>query len=496
MTVSLLNNAYTCDQARALDHKATSELGVAGITLMKRAGRAAYSLAQEQWPDATQWIVLCGAGNNAGDGYVFAALAAQRRQPVQVYWLSDPDQLTGDAATAFQYARQEGVLIAPFKAFEPGDAKAVIIDAMLGTGATGQVRPQYAEAVAWANQQALPVFSIDVPSGLCADTGAELGTAVKASATLTFIARKIGLLTGRGPTLTGALHFSDLALPATLYEGVEPVGVGVDREHLMAHLPVREADAHKGQFGHVMVIGGDRGFGGAAIMAAEMAMGAGAGLVSLATQADHVSAALTRRPEVMAVGVSSGQELEPLLNRPTVLVVGPGLGQSPWSEQLLQQALKTRMPWVIDADGLNMLAQGRFVLPDHPQWVLTPHPGEAARLLGKSVAEVQSDRIAAIQELHHKFGGVILLKGAGTLIYDGKTIVIANVGSPALATGGTGDVLSGLIGALLAQGLEPFVAAQLGACLHGDSADRLCSRSGQNRLLAAELIPYVRELIS
>lgn len=497
MASSLPNKLYSCEQTQQLDQLATAEYGLSGIILMKRAGRAAFEFARARWSDNKSWLVLCGGGNNAGDGYVFAALAAQRGHQVRVLAVSDPLKLKGEAAAAYQYAVQEKVVVNPYHTEQlTFEEPSVVVDALLGTGLRGDVRADYAAAIAAINETLLPVLALDVPSGLCADTGAVLGSAVKATATITFIGCNLGLLTGAAPAHTGDLVFDDLAVPPSLYEDVEAVAANVDRQSLMQLLPERAADAHKGQFGHVMVIGGDRGYGGAAILATEAALFSGVGLASLATQADHISAALVRRPEVMALGVPSGQELEPHLKRPDVLVVGPGLGQTPWSEQMLQQALTSGKSMVLDADALSLLAQGRILMPAHQQWILTPHPGEAARLLGVSTADIQNSRPAAVRQLQQKWGGVVILKGAGTLIYDGAALVVAKVGNPGLATGGTGDVLSGVVGALVAQGLPLMQAAQLAVCLHGDAADLAVAETGTAGLLAAELAPYLRELVN
>lgn len=495
MAHSLTNNLYSGDQTRELDRRAIQELGVPGAVLMKRAGRAAFEYAGRVWPHNRRWLVLCGGGNNAGDGYVFAALAAQQRHEVEILFISPPERLQGDARAASDYARQEDVPMRPFTADEVLEGEWVLVDALLGIGLRQPVREQAAAAIRWINATDIPVLALDLPSGLCANTGAELGCAVRATHTITFIAAKVGLFTGRGPAFSGQIDFAGLGIAEEAFAGLKPVANKVDLSDLLPLLPEREADAHKGQFGHVMVIGGDNGYGGAAILAAEAAAMSGAGLISLATRAEHVTAALVRRPELMAVGVSSGQELEPHLERPTVLVVGPGLGRTPWSEQLLQQALQSNLPLVLDADALNILAMGRLPLPAHRRWVMTPHPGEAARLLGCSTQEVQNDRIGAVVLLQQTFGGVVLLKGAGTLICADGEVLLAKVGNPGLATAGSGDVLAGLIGSLMAQGLSTLQAAQLGVCLHGAAADLAVEETGVAGLQAAELVPYIRELL-
>lgn len=488
---------YTAAQTRALDRCAIDDHGIPGIVLMKRAGSAAYAELRRRWPAARAISVLCGSGNNGGDGYIVAALARQQGLDSRVLHLADPAALRGDAARAWQFARDAAVPMTPWTTGAElcGD---VLVDALLGTGLTRPVAGDYGAAIAALNAAGTPVLAIDIPSGLHADTGAELGIAVRATVTLTFIGRKLGLCTGRGPACSGTVVFADLEVPQDIYRMVPPTAELLDLAALRCALPPRERDAHKGRFGHVMVIGGDRGFGGAALMAAEAAARSGAGLVSVATHPDHASALLTRRPELMVKAVPSGQELEPLLEAPSVLVVGPGLGRSPWAEQMLQQALATKLPMVLDADALNLLASGRFGSDfSTRRWVLTPHPGEAARLLGCDNAQVQADRPAACLRLQERLGGALLLKGAGTLIAgpDGP-LGVCPYGNPGMASGGMGDVLAGIIGALLAQGLTPTAAARLGACLHGRAADLAAAEHGEIGLLASDLPHRVRELLN
>lgn len=482
---------YTAADVSALDG-ALIDRGTPAIQLMKRAGRAAFNELLARFGDVEQMTVYAGGGNNAGDGFVVAGLAASRRIPVTVVLVADPDKLSGAALQAYEYARQEGVIMMPQG---PAPSAGVIVDGLLGTGIRGEVRPEYRLAIEQINRAGLPVLALDIPSGLDADTGAELGAAVKAGVTVTFIGKKRGLYTGRGPALSGEVVFADLEAPGSLYAEHPPAVTCLPYDTLRSWLPAREADAHKGQFGHVMVIGGDTGRGGAALMAAEAAARGGAGLVSLATRPEHVSAMLSRCPEVMACGVISGQELEPWLSGPSVLVVGPGLGQSPWSEQMLQQALATDLPLVVDADALNLLAAGRLKAP-RDNWILTPHPGEAGRLLQQTTAEVQADRFAAVRQLQQNSGGAVILKGAGSLVAGAEMPVnVIAAGNPGMATGGMGDVLSGVLGALLAQGLSPQRAANLGAAVHAHAADLVAAERGQLALLASDLIPLMGELL-
>lgn len=488
---------YTAAQVREFDRCAIKKHGIAGIQLMKRAGRAAYQRLLEYWPQPEKITVFCGTGNNAGDGYVIAALARAQCIDVQIIQVGDPERLRGDAAEAYRYALAEGV---PFRSYggEMGLDNGVIVDALLGTGLAGEVREPFAQAIRQINDSELPVLAVDIPSGLCSDTGTELGMAVHADVTISFIGLKQGLFTGRGVALAGEVVFDDLGVPADVRQGSETTAERMNLAALLRKLPPRVRDAHKGDFGHVMVIGGDRGMGGAVAMAGEAALRSGAGLVSVATRSEHLAAILGRRPELMVSGVISGQELEPLLARPNVLVVGPGLGSSPWSEQMLQQALKTDLPLVLDADALNLLAQGKLSLPAKPRNViLTPHPGEAARLLGCNTAQVQSDRFNAVRTLHKKYGAVAVLKGAGSLVCGGDgPVAVCTAGNPGMASGGMGDVLAGIIGALLAQGLNSTLAAMLAVNLHAEAADQIAKHSGERGLLASDLFTALRQLVN
>ena len=489
---------YTASDVYALDAAAIAS-GIPSIQLMKRAGRAAFDLLNTRFPAAELISIYCGAGNNGGDGYVMAALAAQRLLPVQVIQLTAPEKLRGEARQAYEFALQEGVTMVPF-AQAAAPASGVIVDALLGIGLRGAPTGAFAQAIEQINRSGLPVLALDIPSGLNADTGAVAEVAVAAHLTITFIAIKRGLLTGRGAALTGELVLANLDVPAATYDAVAPNAERLSLAALTELLPARAADAHKGDFGHVMVIGGDTGYGGAALMAAEAAARSGAGKVSVATRPEHVAAILARRPEVMACGVVSGQELEPLLANPTLLVVGPGLGRTPWSEQMLQQAIKSGLPLVLDADALNILAEGRVVpaaaYQQHSPWLLTPHPAEAARLLGVTTAEVQADRFAAVRALSARYNACVILKGAGSLVAaETGHIGVVSDGNPGMASGGMGDVLSGILGALVAQGLSVQDAARLGAVVHACAADLAADEFGQRSLLATDLIPYLGQLI-
>ncbi|WP_461480513.1 NAD(P)H-hydrate dehydratase [Porticoccus sp.] len=486
---------YTAQQVRELDRLAIQDWGVPGIKLMKRAGYAVFQQLVSRWPGAPI-TVFCGAGNNGGDGYIVAALAAESRLPVTVVQVAPVGKLRGDARLAYDYARQAGVDMVPFNDCLTLDS-GVVVDALLGTGLSGPLREPFAQAVRLINCAGLPVVAVDIPSGLCSDTGMPADPTVSAELTVTFIGLKQGLFTGEGRVHAGELVFSDLRVPAAIYRQILPSGVRLDLEELLMALPPRRRDAHKGHFGHVLVVGGDLGFGGAAAMAGEAALRTGAGLVTVATRPEHVGALLSRRPELMVRGITSGQQLQPLLKAVSVLVVGPGLGQSPWSEQLMQQALAAGLPTVLDADGLNLLNNSRSAALPSGNWLMTPHPGEAARLLGVTVADIQRDRFAAVRALQQKFQCPVLLKGAGTLVCtaDDRPVRVCCGGNPGMASGGMGDVLSGIVGGLLAQGVPAAEALPLGVGLHAEAADR-AAVDGERGLLATDLFGPLRRLVN
>ncbi len=487
---------YSAAQTRALDAAAIEHGGLPGITLMARAAEAAFARLVRRWPAPAAIAVVCGGGNNGGDGYLIAALARKRGLPVTVFTVGDPARLSGDAASARQHALDEGVAVASWAAgCLPAGPGAVIVDALLGTGLGGPVRAAAAAVIDAINASGLPVLAVDIPSGLCADTGQVLGTAVRATATVTFIGRKRGLYTAAGPALAGDLEFDDLAVPAESFAAVpraeawELLSLVAEREALAPRPP----QAHKGHFGNVLVIGGDHGMGGAALLAAEAALRAGAGLVRVATRGEHVPAFLARLPEAMVRAVPDVHELEPLLAASDLLVLGPGLGRGPWGEQLFARALASGLPAVIDADGLALLAAAGDSWPAPA--VLTPHPGEAGRLLGSDSRTVQSARFTAARDLAARYAATVVLKGNGSLVVgeDGSA-GLCEAGNPGMATGGMGDVLAGLAGGLLAQGLSPAGAARLAVCAHAAAAD-LAAADGQRGLLPSDLFAPLRRLL-
>ena len=485
----LPDSLYRADQIREAERFAIDELGIPGLQLMRNAGQAAFIELRRRWPDCRMLEVFCGSGNNGGDGYVLAGLALQAGFKVNVHAIGDVDALTGDARISCRDFKQAGGAVGKFSANLSLPGECVIVDALLGTGLNRQVGGDYATAIAAINAAAGRVLAVDLPSGLHADTGCAMGDAVKADATVTFIGLKCGLFTGRAADYCGEIILADLAVPEQVFAGIDPAA------RLLNKLlpPPRSRCAHKGNFGHVLLIGGNHGYSGAIRLAGEAALRSGAGLVSVASRAGHSAVLNIGRPELMCHGVENPEQLRPLLDKADVLVIGPGLGQDEWAQTLFAAALAGGRRAVVDADALNLLARQPRKSGD---WVLTPHPGEAARLLACSTSDIGADRYAAVAELQRGYGGVCVLKGAGSLIADGQGVQVATTGNPGMASGGMGDVLAGTIGGLSAQGLSPGDAARLAVYVHGEAADRAAAEQGERGLLAGDLLPWLRRCLN
>lgn len=475
------DRVYTAAEVRELDRTAIEDRGIPGIALMKRAGRAVFDEVRRRWPTGRSLTVVCGSGNNAGDGYIVAGLAEEAGLETALRQVGDPEKLRGDAARARDWALSVGVVTSPF---EDGCVLAgdVVVDALLGTGVTGAVRPDHAAAIECINSCGHPVVAVDLPSGISADTGAVLGKAVRATATVTFIGRKLGLFTGEGVDHAGEVVFDTLGVPEDIYAAASGLRVLSPPEPRN-----RSRSAHKNQFGHVLLIGGDHGMGGAPLLAAEAAFRTGAGLVSMLTRPEHCTGVLARRPEVMVRGVSEGDQVEEMFAACTVIGVGPGLGRGAWGRTLLTRALVAGKPLVIDADGLNLVAEDGVELPAAS--VMTPHPGEASRLLGE---ERVTDRPAAARVLSERFGNVVVLKGAGTLVAEaGELRGLCIDGNPWLATAGSGDVLTGVVAGLAAQGFGLAEAAETGVCLHARAGDAARQRLAPQPLVAMDIVDHL-----
>jgi len=483
---------YRAAQVREFDRITIEEFGIPGQILMERAGKAAFELLQVRWPDARDITLLCGIGNNAGDAYVLARLALAQGYSVHLLQLGDPGRLKGDAlvsAEAFRDVNGEVFLYDGLPARTD-----VIVDGVFGTGLEREVAGRWRDALEAVNRHSAPVLALDIPSGLHSDTGEVLGVAVEADASISFIGLKQGMFTGHGPAHCGQINFNALEVPAAIYARQVLSARRLDWTQQSSMISPRSRTAHKGEFGHLLVIGGAPGYSGAARLAAEAGARTGAGLVSVATHPDHASLMNLSCPELMCHGVHNSRELAPLLKKASVIAVGPGLGQGAWSCGLLGRVLDTDLPMVVDADALNLLAAEPL---QRDNWVLTPHPGEAGRLLGQTSRQVQANRFTAVSDLQARYGGVVILKGAGSLIKDSqqRSLALCSDGNPGMASGGMGDLLTGIVGGLLAQGFDPSDAACIGTCLHAAAADKAASE-GERGMLASDLLPEIRRLLN
>jgi len=473
---------------RRVESRATQRLDD-GFELMRRAGQAAWRDLLAHWPEAMRIVVVCGPGNNGGDGYVLARHAKEAGRVVRVMHLTEyapRSELAHRAAV--DYTAAGGEIVTFEQHLPPCD---VLVDALFGIGFAREPDAPAQGLIAAMNAHGAPVFALDVPSGVDADTGGVPGAAVIAARTIEFIAPKAGLRTGRALDHAGALSLASLELVAADFDGVSSIAERLAATDLPRWLAPRPRDSHKGRNGRVLCIGGDHGSGGAIMLCAEAALRSGAGLVEVATRERHVAPLLARLPEAMVHEVGDADALHAALERADAIALGPGLGRGQWSVPLYERAIASGKPLLLDADALNLLATRPFALPADA--VITPHPGEAARLLETSTADVQRDRFAAARALSERYACVVVLKGAGTIVTSAhETPRVIAAGNPGMAVGGMGDVLSGVIAALRAQGMNAFDAAACGALLHSAAGDAAAHDGGERGLLPSDLMPWLR----
>ncbi|WP_347291582.1 bifunctional ADP-dependent NAD(P)H-hydrate dehydratase/NAD(P)H-hydrate epimerase [Kluyvera georgiana] len=488
---SIPHSIWPADALRRAEKTAAADLGISLYELMQRAGQAAFEVARAAYPDSRHWLMLCGHGNNGGDGYVVARLAQAAGIRVTLLAQDSEKPLPDEAHAAREAWLEAGGVIHATDIPWPEDTD-LIIDGLLGTGLQNAPRDPIAGLIAQANCFPAPIIALDIPSGLNAQTGATPGAVIDAAHTITFIALKPGLLTGKARDVVGTLHHHALGLDSWLAE--HPTTIRrLDASQLAQWLTPRRPTSHKGDHGRLVLIGGDHGTAGAIRMAGEAALRAGAGLVRVLTRAENVAPIITARPELM-VHELTPQLLDESLEWADVVVIGPGLGQAEWGKQALRKVENIRKPTLWDADALNLLA---FNPDKRHNRVITPHPGEAARLLNCRVAEIESDRLLSAQRLVQRYGGVVVLKGAGTVVADEHgSLSIIDAGNAGMASGGMGDVLSGIIGALLGQALSPYDAACAGCIAHGAAADKLAARYGTRGMLATDLFSTLRRVVN
>ena len=474
-------------EAQQIDQAAIKCFGIPGDELMRRAGQAAFRIFQEYWPGAERVHVICGSGNNGGDGYEFAANALDDGKKVRLYALNEPK--TPEALRACEVFQASGGQVEPMPKHLPGKAD-VLVDAIFGIGLAREPAGRFREVIEQINHSRKPVLSLDIPSGLDADTGNPLGTAVQATVTSTFIGVKIGLMFGRGIQYAGKVKLDSLGLSDEVFNKVERKVDLISEAELRKYVPKRNSTTHKGSAGRVGIIGGNRTMEGAVQMAGMAAFRSGAGLVSVATRPESVVPVLASCPEIRVFGLDDHADLADLFADVNAIGIGPGLGQDDWA-QLLFREVRSRVstPVVVDADALNLLASDPAV---RNNWILTPHPGEAGRLLGISTQEVEHNRCRSAHAIAERYGGVCVLKGAGTLIASNGQMWVCDRGNRGMATGGMGDILTGVITALVAQGLELSQAARLGVWLHARAGDESALTQGPTGMMATDLLPNLR----
>jgi hydroxyethylthiazole kinase-like uncharacterized protein yjeF len=495
-----------------IDKQAIEEFGIPGLSLMESAGQSCVDAIISEFGPAGSAAIIAGKGNNGGDGYVIARLLRQTGWRVAVYVLAERSQISGDAAINLErlpqgvvaYCPHEGQL--PAKYMDEVARADVIVDAILGTGLHNDVGGVYREAIEIINASGRPVLAVDIPSGIHGTTGRILGTAVRASVTVSFAFAKLGHVLFPGVEYAGRLIIADIGIPPHVMEAATGYEL-LNDEIVGPMLHRRDRQAHKGHFGHCLIIAGSTGKTGAAALSANSAVRAGSGLVTLAVGESLHGILESKTTEVMTVPLpdsnsgnvtsSAFQTIEKLLPGKDALALGPGLGRRPGTTALVQTIVESvDIPMVIDADGLNALADDITILrrKKSATIILTPHPGEMARLLGTSVPEVEADRIQVAREFARNFGVYLVLKGARTLIASPTgTAAINGSGNPGMASGGMGDVLTGIIVSLLGQGYSAWDACRLGVFIHGYAADLVAEEKGEigiNATDVQEMLPY------
>jgi len=489
---------YNATEIKRIEQQAAASGGYAMYQLMEKAGLACWNYIQQHWQEAKKITIICGKGNNAGDGFVLARIAVNEGKTVQVLTVEADAEYKGDAQIAYQAMIKQGIEPQVFSSQQLADQD-LIIDAILGTGLKGVLRENFLRVIEAVNSTMAidwaPVLSIDIPSGLESDTGFANPVAINATRTLTFIGIKSGMVTAFARAYCGSIHLDQLGIDDEIYKQFSPMGWIDNTDKLIHNLPKRSQVSHKGDHGHLLLVGGDYGFGGAILMSAIAAARCGAGMLTILTRDAHVGPILSQCPEAMIRSVSGADDpvFLKLLGSVDAVVIGPGLGQEDWGVGLLKAICKLELPILIDADALNILARNQY---QNTHWVMTPHPGEAGRLLNLPTSKIQQDRYSAVKQLQEKYSGVVVLKGAGSLIIDQQqTITVCNEGNPGMATAGMGDILSGIIGSLLAQGIESHLAARTGVALHARAGD-LAAKKGQKGLMATDLIDPLRMLVN
>ena len=485
-------NLYSAKQVRELDRIAIEEYGISGYSLMKRAGQAVFDFISREYASYSKIYVFTGLGNNGGDGYVVAKLAILGGLDVEVVQIKSKNNLSEDSLQAQEdFKKIQGKINTLDEIYQVENS--LIVDALLGTGITRSVEGEFKQAIEKLNSSTAPVISIDVPSGINSDTGYTMGCAVKADATITFVGMKKGLLTSHAVDCCGKLIFDSLNLSSEIYEThMNHNCESIDLSQYKSFLGERASDSHKKSYGHLVAIGGATGMQGAILLSGMAALRTGAGLVTIASMDETQLIEQLNYPELMVNSITDIKNLENILKKADVIAIGPGLGLTATAANILSFVLDTNLPLIIDADALKLLAKDSCM---RKNWILTPHPGEASQLLGIKPSDIQKDRFESAKKIQKLYGGICVLKGSGTIVAAEQKLFICNQGNPGMATAGMGDVLTGIISALVCQGLPLEEAAKMGVCLHAEAGD-LASKDGERGMIASDLFQCLRKLVN
>ena len=497
LSASLPQPAFGAMDVQKNEALVAASQGISMYDLMESAGAAVFSHIKARYLCADM-LVVCGKGNNGGDGYIVARLAKLAGFNVSVVVLAKAEQITGDANKALQ--KLSGLTKPIFAPDIESAAKLInqfkgelILDCIFGIGFKGELTQNYKTVIKAINQYLADVVSVDVPSGLNADTGFITSVCVLAKATISFIVLKKGLLTGQAANAIGELYLAELNV-GTAFIAQHQSNIYVQGQLNLPLLSKRHKSAHKGDIGLALAIGGNEGMPGAIKLTSEAALRCGASLLATCCHPKNQSMIVNGRPEIMLAPADIDQLINSrFLKKAKAIAIGPGLGRDSWGQQLYDFVISCDLPLILDADGLYFLSKNPV---KKSNWVLTPHPGEAALLLGTSVEEIESDRFAAVTAIQQKYGGVCLLKGAGTLISDGRQIWINTSGNPGMASGGMGDVLTGIILAMILQLPDLMSATRLAAFIHGQAADIIAAKNGERGMLASDLFAELQHLVN
>ncbi|MBC8226272.1 MAG: NAD(P)H-hydrate dehydratase [Gammaproteobacteria bacterium] len=489
------NFIFSAEEVSSIDSLATNDENISGFLLMRRAAEFSFDLTLKKYPNTKSFLVFCGTGNNAGDGYLFASHAIKKGLDVSIIYLASPENLEGDALKAFVDLKSLGAKIVPWTKECKFEAD-IIIDALFGIGLNRIIEDDYLECIKAINGNIKPVIAMDIPSGLCANTGREKGIAIKAVITFTFVGKKIGMYLESGPDCCGDIYFSKLSIPENKYQTAKPLVEIIDDGLRNKILGKRAKASHKGNFGHVLIVGGNKGMGGAARIAAEGAIRSGAGLVSVITRAENVNLITRLRPEIMCHAADEKlSNLKKLLKEVDVIAIGPGLGIDEWAHKLYAEIINTEQPLIVDADALNILSLDPI---KRDNWILTPHPGEAAKLISKLNTQIQSNRLTSLEKIINQYQATVILKGNNTLVGNMNTVpYMIKEGNPGMSSAGMGDLLTGLTAGLLAQYLNHDYCqiAALAAFIHAKAGDQ-SALNGQRGLIATDLLCELRPLLN